>query len=86
MQYNIEPIPSASVADLARLVNCMAESELATLAGVKPSTLESWRKRGKGPAYVLFGCNYLYPISAIQNYLANLTRTLTIVSPQSVLM
>lgn len=86
MQYNIEPIPSASIADLARLVNCISESELAILAGVKPSTLESWRKRGKGPAYVLFGCNYLYPILAIQDYLANLTRTMTIVNPQSVML
>ena len=88
MQSNneIQQIPSASVSELARLVNCLNESEFATLAGVKPSTLDSWRKRGKGPEYVLLGCNYLYPIHSIQNHLLSLVRTRTIVDPVSALL
>ena len=88
MQSTIElqPPTTASVAELARLVNCMDENELATLAGVKNSTLDSWRKRGKGPDYVLLGCNYLYPIHSVQNYLLNLIRVRTTIEPDSMLI
>jgi hypothetical protein len=77
---------SPSVAELARLVNCLDEDSVATLAGVKPSTLDAWRKRGKGPEYILLGRNYLYPIAAIQQYVSGLVRTRTSFNPQLGLM
>jgi hypothetical protein len=77
---------SSNVAQLARLVNCLDENDFATLAGVKKSTLDSWRKRGKGPEYVLLGCNYLYPIPSVQNHLASLLRTRTLIDPKTVLI
>jgi hypothetical protein len=63
-----------SMADLARAVNCFDEHSFAALAGVKVSTLDAWRKRGKGPEYVLLGRNYLYPITAVQNHIASNVR------------
>lgn len=75
-----------STAELARLVNCLDEHGFATLAGVKESTLEAWRKRGKGPEYVLLGCNYLYPITALQTYILDSTRTRSRVVPSKGIM
>lgn len=75
-----------SVADLARLVDCFDEDGFAKLAGVKVSTLEAWRKRGKGPEYVLLGCNYLYPIAAVRGHVASLAKARTPVRPKDVLM
>jgi hypothetical protein len=72
---------SPSTAELARLVNCLDEHGFATLAGVKRSTLEAWRKRGRGPEYVLLGCNYLYPLKSLQTYILDSTRTRTGVAP-----
>lgn len=71
---------------LARLVNCLDESEFATLAGVKVSTLDAWRKRGKGPQYVLLGNNYLYPIAAVESHLTSLVRTRSSGNPADRLM
>lgn len=81
-----DPATSPSVADLARLVNCFDEHSVATLAGVKTTTLDAWRKRGKGPEYILLGRNYLYPIAAVQKYISNLVRTRTSFDPQLGLM
>lgn len=77
---------SPSVSDLARLVNCLDEQGFAMLAGVKVSTLDAWRKRGKGPEYVLLGRNYLYPIAAVESHLSTLVRTRTKLNPARALM
>jgi len=84
MQQNSDLNPS--MADLARAVNCFDEHSFATLAGVKVSTLDAWRKRGKGPEYVLLGCNYLYPIEAVQKHISSCVRSRTTVPPHRVLM
>ena len=75
-----------SVGDLARLVNCLDENGFATLAGVKVSTLDAWRKRGKGPEYILLGRNYLYPIAAVESHLSSLVRTRSSSNPANTLM
>ena len=77
---------SRKLSDLARLVNCLDENDFSTLAGVKTSTLDAWRKRGKGPEYVLLGCNYLYPLLAVQSYLASLVRTRLTIDPKTKLI
>jgi hypothetical protein len=74
------------VSNLARLVDCFDEQGFAKLAGVKLSTLDAWRKRGKGPEYILLGCNYLYPIAAVQKHISSLVRVRTVVDPHKVLM
>lgn len=68
---------------LAQMVGCLDEHGFAMLSGVKASTLEAWRKRGKGPAYVLLGRNYLYPITAVQEFITTKVRGSTAISPQS---
>jgi len=81
----IDPDTSPNVtdlADLARLVDCLDEQSVAKLAGVKVSTLDAWRKRGRGPEYILLGRNYLYPISAVQKYMLGLVRTRVALNPQ----
>lgn len=68
--------------NLARLVDCFDEEGFAKLAGVKLSTLDAWRKRGKGPAYVLLGRKYLYPIAAVHSYISSLVRTRNAFDPR----
>ncbi|MCS0585315.1 hypothetical protein NX784_27420 [Massilia pinisoli] len=72
----------ADLADLARLVDCLDEQSVAKLAGVKVSTLDAWRKRGKGPEYILLGRNYFYPISAVRKHIDSLVRPRPALDPQ----
>ncbi|WP_126077507.1 hypothetical protein HF313_08820 [Massilia atriviolacea] len=67
--YEHHQTQPVNITDLARLVDCLDETAFATLAGVKLSTVDAWRKRGKGPDYILLGCNYLYPLEAIRKYI-----------------
>jgi len=83
MNLNVD---STAITNLARLVDCFDEEGFAKLAGVKLSTLDAWRKRGKGPEYVLLGCNYLYPIAGVQTHLSSLVRARSRIAPKSVLL
>ena len=71
----MEPKTHAGTDDLERVralaqsLDCIPEPDLCLLAGITPSTAENWRKRGKGPAYVLMGTRYLYPRNAVAQYL-----------------
>lgn len=60
---------------LAHSVDCLAEPDFCLLAGITPNTAENWRKRGKGPAYVLIGTRYLYPRQAVAEFVAGNVRT-----------
>jgi hypothetical protein len=55
--------------ELAQSLDCLTEHDLTLLTDTAPATLESWRKRGKGPAYILAGNRYLYPRHAVAEYL-----------------
>lgn len=70
---SIEVINSAPSV-LAQSLDCITDQDLQRLAGVKPSTMEAWRKRGIGPDYILFGKQYLYPRAAVAAYLQSLIR------------
>ena len=59
---------------LAQSLDCLAEEDLCILADVEPTTAENWRKRGKGPAYVLFGNRFLYPRKAVAEFLERRVR------------
>jgi hypothetical protein len=59
---------------LAHSLDCITDEDLQSLAGVKASTTEAWRKRGIGPAYILFGKHYLYPRAAVSKHLQALVR------------
>ena len=77
---------ATTVTNLAKMVECFDEEGFAKLAGVKLSTLDAWRKRGKGPEYILLGRNYLYPIPSVQRHLASLVRVRSVSSAARVLL
>ena len=59
---------------LADKLDCLTESDIMLLGKLSQSTVEAWRKRGQGPAYILLGNRYLYPRKAVQKYLEGITR------------
>lgn len=59
---------------LADKLDCLTETDLMLLGKLSQSTVEAWRKRGTGPAYILLGNRYLYPRKAVQKYLEGITR------------
>ena len=61
----------STLRELAHSLDCLVPSEVETLTGWAGSTLEAYRKRGKGPAFIKAGKHYLYPRSAIATFLAN---------------
>lgn len=64
----------ARVTTLADALGCMTEQELILLAQITPTTAESWRKRGAGPGYVIFGNRVLYPRESVREFLASQLR------------
>lgn len=66
-----QPNPSSDLARLralAQSINCILEEDLNLLTKTAPGTTESWRKRGRGPAYALVGNQVLYPIPAVADF------------------
>ena len=59
---------------LADKLDCLTETDIMLLGKLTQSTVEAWRKRGQGPAYILLGNRYLYPRQAVQKYLEGITR------------
>lgn len=70
---------------LAEKLDCFTESDLMLLGKLSHSTVEAWRKRGQGPAYILLGNRYLYPRQAVAEHLASLTRTRTSLGKEAIL-
>lgn len=56
------------ISALAQSLDCITEEDLILLTKTTPGTTESWRKRGKGPAYVLIGNRFLYPRAAVAEF------------------
>lgn len=59
---------------IADSLDMILETDLMLLAKCTHSTVEAWRKRGMGPAYVLLGNRYLYPRKVLSAYLDGLTK------------
>lgn len=59
-------------ARLAESMGYLTEAQVAMLAGVKKTTLESWRKRAKGPESILFGNEPLYSIGTVKKFFETL--------------
>ena len=58
-------------------LDCLIEEDFQLLAGATANTIEAWRKRGQGPAYILLGNRYLYPLKAVAKHLDSITRERT---------
>ncbi len=63
---------------LADKLDCLTETDLMLLAKATASTVEAWRKRGTGPAYLLLGNRYLYPRKMVAKHLESITKERTI--------
>lgn len=50
---------------LAQALDCFTEQDLCALYEITASTAEAWRKRRKGPSYILAGNAYLYPRASV---------------------
>lgn len=59
---------------LADSLDCFIEQDLMLLTKTTAGTIEAWRKRGKGPDYILAGNRFLYPRKAVADFLASSTR------------
>ena len=70
---------------LADKLDCLTETDIMLLGKLSQSTVEAWRKRGTGPAYLLLGNRYLYPRKAVQKYLEGITRERNSVSAKEAL-
>ena len=62
------------VSALAAKLECFTEEDFQQLAGATASTVEAWRKRGTGPAYVRLGNRFYYPHSAVAEYFESVQR------------
>lgn len=71
---NVTTPDPARISALAVSLDFIPEPDFCALAGITPTTAEAWRKRHKGPAYVLLGRNYYYPRQAVADYLQTLIR------------
>ena len=65
---------TVSLREIAHSLGCLIPSEIQALTGWSESTLEAYRKRGKGPAFVKAGKHYLYPRSGVAEFMAENTR------------
>ena len=70
---------------LADKLDCLTETDIMLLGKLSQSTVEAWRKRGTGPAYILLGNRYLYPRKAVAKYLEGITRERTSVAAKEAL-
>jgi len=70
---------------LADKLDCLTETDMMLLAQATAGTVEAWRKRGTGPAYLLLGNRYLYPRKAVAKYLDTITKERTSVAAREAL-
>lgn len=59
---------------MAESLGFVLDEDLQELAQVKATTTDAWRRRGKGPEYVLIGCRYMYPKEAVSRFLNSRVR------------
>lgn len=62
------------VRGMAESLDCFIEEDFQQLADATANTVEAWRKRGTGPAYIRLGNRYLYPRKAVAKHLESITR------------
>ena len=62
---------------LADRFDCLTEDDLVLLTNTKVSTVDAWRRRGKGPEYILIGNRYFYTRQSVADFLENCTRQRT---------
>ena len=66
---------------LADRLDVFTETDLMLLTDASPSTLQQWRNRGEGPAYIRAVNRYLYPRKAVADWLQTRLRDRPLVVP-----
>lgn len=61
------------VRSMADGLDCLIEEDFQLLASATANTVQAWRKRGQGPAYIRLGKRYLYPRKAVAKHLDSIT-------------
>lgn len=69
---HVNGIEIGVVRQMAEHLDCFIEEDFQHLAGATANTVEAWRKRGTGPAYIRLGTRYLYPRKAVAKHLESL--------------
>jgi hypothetical protein len=78
MDSNSIPASDLSRArELADALDCLLEPDICTLYKITPHTAEAWRKRHRGPEYILAGNRFLYPKKAVARDLQERARVRT---------
>lgn len=65
---------SERIRALAARLGFLTEDEIMELAGYKPGSMETVRKRGDVPPYVRFGNSRLYPVAKASEWLVSRVR------------
>ena len=63
------PADSERLTSLAERLDCFTEVDFRLLTDATPSTVEAWRKRGEGPAYIRAGNRYFYPCESVAEWM-----------------
>lgn len=74
MKAPAAPIDEPHVMELARSLDCLTEAEFQALGNLTAGTVQSWRKRGTGPAYCRLGNRFYYPRVAVADFMAKQLR------------
>ena len=81
--HGAEPGKNTPIQDADRLrtladrLDCLTEDDFALLTNTKIDTVDAWRRRGKGPEYILAGNRYFYTRQSVADYLESCTRQRT---------
>ena len=59
---------------MAERLDCFLKEDFQALSLATPGTVEAWRKRWQGPAYIRLRNRFLYPRKAVAEYLEGITR------------
>lgn len=54
---------------MADRLDYFTEDDFILLTAAAPATVQSWRKRGIGPDYILIGNRYFYPRDSLARYM-----------------
>lgn len=71
---SLEAENSDRLRQMAEKLGALTEDDFQLLTGTTAATVEAWRKRGTGPAYVRMGNRYYYPVAAVADYMARQQR------------
>lgn len=70
----VAPEDIERVRQMAERLDCLTEEEFMLLASATRNTVEAWRRRHTGPAWLRFGNRVFYPRKAIAEYFASITK------------